>query len=259
MSATTQTTPATNADAYYKDRLFAYDNTLRTAMTREEVEEATRLIDNIASFSSLKYYTSEHGRFLTNSASPFKMRYFGTQMEHWDAMDEEEWRLEKTKDDMRAAMKKLQDAIDDADTALGYVGEEKARIERKLEEEMEEVKEALKEEQRSLREEDEERLKKKRMRKGDETPVRRPWKPTPHTTDPGPLTLSSRKEKKCYRCHQVGHLAKDHDKRKKTSDNGWSTRAQYRGEDGNRWWTRRVKEEYEDQQAAFENAPWGDE
>ena len=65
MSAPVQTTSAAT-DAYYHDCLFCYDQTLRTAMTQEEVEEATRLIDNIASFSSLKYYTSEHGRFLTN-------------------------------------------------------------------------------------------------------------------------------------------------------------------------------------------------
>ena len=70
------------------------------------------------------------------------------------------------------------------------------------EEEMEEVKEALKEEQRNLRGEDEDRLKKRRLRKGDKTPVRKLWRPAPYTTDPDstqqPCPLTSRPAKKCY-------------------------------------------------------------
>ena len=137
-----------------------------------------------------------------------------------------------------------------------YVGEKKARVEKKLEEKMEEVKEALKEEQRNLRGEDEDRLRKRRMRKGDETPVQKPWRPDP-TQRPRPST--PRPAKKCYQCGEPGHLAWDHGRKKKTGwDDRWLAGAQYRGDFGNGWWHERIKEEYEEQGRAFDNAPWGD-
>ena len=99
---------------------------------------------------------------------------------------------------------------------------------------------------RNLRGEDEDRLKKRQLRKGNEKPVQKPWRPAPYTTDPTPTQQpcpsASRPAKKCYRCGETGHLAQDHDKKKARWGDRWSARAQYRGYFRNGWWHDRVND-----------------
>jgi hypothetical protein len=209
----TYSTSTLETDPWANQRLFNYDNTLRTACSPNEKKEAEETIDSITNAQGLVYYEQNIWRMIPGNRNPKNVEFYAKKFDDRRAnQDLFETRNQQIKDiyeEIAVLWKREQDYREEANNARNAI--EATDLLFNLD--VANVKKAFKDDQISLKKLDEAR---KIKMLAEAAPSGNPLEEKQHSNPPNIAPTLNNRESRiwklriCYKCGEIGHGRKHH-------------------------------------------------
>jgi hypothetical protein len=205
-------------DPWANQRLFNYDNTLRTACSPNEKREAELTIDSITNAQGLVYYEENVWRMLSSATNSSNVEFYSKKFEERrnnnDVFERRTQQMQEIREQIAVLWKTEQDYREEANRARNAI----EATDLLLNLDVAKAKKAFKDDQLALKKQDEQRKAKQLAESAPSgNPNNEERSPNAHAFNP---TLSDResriwKLRTCYKCGLLGHGRKHHTKVKK--------------------------------------------